>query len=300
MISALAVRIMPLSPGLRLAAVIGLLLGLNGWVAEAQTPPSVIASKPVTAPPRASNSPLANSTLAWDSELKSIDAHVDDTEAHLAFNFTNVSQGNVIIVNVAAGCHCTTTKVAPLPWTIAPGSNGQIGVSIDLHGRASMPSTFYKSLTVSTDKGLKILNVRVNILPVVLPQLTDAERALDLKTALANRQAVFQDECSVCHVRPGADKYGKPLYDADCAICHEGEHRAPQVPDLHSLKAATNVEFWRVWIAHGKPGSLMPAFSTTDGGPLNDSQIMTLAQYLNHAIPSKPAAPAAGGQEKTP
>ena len=35
------------------------------------------------------------------------------------------------------------------------------------------------------------------------------------------------------------------------------------VPDLHALKTPTNVEFWRIWIAHGKPGSLMPAFSTS-------------------------------------
>ena len=52
------------------------------------------------------------------------------------------------------------------------------------------------------------------------------------------------------------------------------------VPDLHALKTPTNFEFWRIWIAHGKPGSLMPAFSTTDGGPLSDMQIASLASYL--------------------
>ena len=52
------------------------------------------------------------------------------------------------------------------------------------------------------------------------------------------------------------------------------------VPDLHAIKAPTNVEFWRTWITHGKPGSLMPAFSTADGGPLTDMQIASLAAYL--------------------
>ena len=90
-------------------------------------------------------------------------------------------------------------------------------------------------------------------------------------------------------MKPGEDKYGKALYDADCGICHDSEHRASMVPDLHSLKVATNDEFWRTWIAHGKPGTFMPAFSTADGGPLNDMQIMSLAYYLNSAIPSKVA-----------
>jgi hypothetical protein len=32
----------------------------------------------------------------------------------------------------------------------------------------------------------------------------------------------------------------------------------------------------------------MPAFSTADGGPLNDMQIATVAAYLNTAIPPQP------------
>jgi len=42
---------------------------------------------------------------------------------------------------------------------------------------------------------------------------------------------------------------------------------------------------------HGKPGSLMPAFSSAEGGPLNDVQINSLAAYLNAAIPSKAPPP---------
>jgi hypothetical protein len=60
------------------------------------------------------------------------------------------------------------------------------------------------------------------------------------------------------------------------------------VPDLHNIKTPTNVDFWQTWIAHGKAGSLMPAFSTADGGPLSDMQIASLAGYLNATIPSQP------------
>jgi mono/diheme cytochrome c family protein len=93
-------------------------------------------------------------------------------------------------------------------------------------------------------------------------------------------------------VKSGQGKYGKTLYDADCGICHEGEHHASMVPDLHAIKTPTNAEFWRTWIAHGKPGSLMPAFSTAEGGPLTDIQISSLASYLAATIPPPVPQPA--------
>jgi mono/diheme cytochrome c family protein len=105
--------------------------------------------------------------------------------------------------------------------------------------------------------------------------------------AKADRQAVFRGDCAICHVKPGEGKYSKTLYDAVCGICHEGKDRATMVPDLHNIKTPTNVDFWQTWIAHGRAGSLMPAFSTSDGGPLSDMQIASLAGYLNATIPSQ-------------
>lgn len=129
--------------------------------------------------------------------------------------------------------------------------------------------------------------LRINILPPVIPKLTEAERARDLAAAKIDRQAVFHGECATCHLKNIQGKYGKPLYDSVCAICHEAEQRATMVPDLHNLKTPTNDEFWRTWTAHGKPGSLMPAFATSDGGPLTDIQIASLAAYLDVVIPSQ-------------
>jgi cytochrome c5 len=109
------------------------------------------------------------------------------------------------------------------------------------------------------------------MLPPVVRVLTDAERANGLAVARTDRQAVFKADCASCHAKPAQGKYGKPLYDAVCGICHDAEHRAEAaVPDLHNLKVPTSNEFWRTWIAHGKAGSLMPAFSAAEGGPLTD------------------------------
>jgi mono/diheme cytochrome c family protein len=187
----------------------------------------------------------------------------------------------VTILSVRPSCGCTTTKLPPLPWTLAPGSNGQMEATVNLTGKNG---TLFKSLNVYTDKGSKMLMLKITIQPFVMPTMSETDRARNVKMATADRQMVFEGECASCHVRRGEGKYGQALYEADCAICHESEHRATMVPDLHALKTPTNYEFWQTWIAHGKPGSLMPAFSTVDGGPLSDMQISSLASYLNESI----------------
>jgi mono/diheme cytochrome c family protein len=130
--------------------------------------------------------------------------------------------------------------------------------------------------------------IRVNIQPPQpMPELTDEERAAGVAAAKLDRQAVFKGNCASCHLRKIEGKYGQRLYETLCAICHESPHRAPVVPDLHNLQIPTNEEFWRTWITYGKPGSLMPAFATSQGGPLSDIQIASLAAYLNAINPSK-------------
>jgi mono/diheme cytochrome c family protein len=85
---------------------------------------------------------------------------------------------------------------------------------------------------------------------------------------------------------------GKDLYGSVCGICHEAEHQASFVPNLHKLPEPTNPAFWKNWIAHGKPGTLMPAFAQGEGGFLTDVQIESLVAYLTMAIPQHPVATA--------
>ena len=235
------------------------------------------------------NGPLTDGILAWNNTSQSTNAAADDTQAHFVFDFTNLSPENVVIMDVHPSCGCTTAQLPPLPWTIPPGAHEQIPVTVNIAGKSG---SLFKTVNVATDQGSKTLMLRINILPVAAPTMTDADRARGIAVAKIDRQAVFQDDCATCHVKPGEGKYGKALYDAVCAICHEAEHRATMVPDLHALKSATNDEFWRTWIAHGKAGSFMPAFSTAEGGPLSDMQIASLAAYLDSAIPSRVAPPA--------
>jgi mono/diheme cytochrome c family protein len=248
--------------------------------------------------------------LHWDANMKSTNLPEGTPSAHFAFYFTNVAMqvehteatnitdpatgvafgadavmpSPVTVLNVRPSCGCTTAQLPSMPWVLPPGTNGQIGVTVNLAGKSG---TVVKTVHVGTDHGSCDLMVQITIVRQTVKPSTDADRIRQMEIARADRQAVFRNDCASCHEKPGESKYGKDLFDADCAICHEAQHRATMVPDLHALTVPTNVDFWRNWIAHGKPGTFMPAFSTADGGPLNDMQITSLAYYLNFAIPSK-------------
>ena len=245
---------------------------------------TVVTTPPVYVPDMShASGPLPDGILVWDGTAKETNVAAEATEAYFVFSFTNISTNPVVFLSVHRSCGCTTAKLPPLPWTIEAGASGQIDVTVNLAGKSG---TFLKTVDISTDKGSKTLSFKITILPSVIPVMSEADRLRAQAVAMTNRQAVFHDECAICHVRHGTGKYGQALYDADCAICHESKDRAAMVPDLHTIKTPTNYEFWRTWIAHGKPGSLMPAFSMTDGGPLPDMQISSLASYLCAAVPS--------------
>jgi mono/diheme cytochrome c family protein len=267
------------------------LVGARIFSADSNPTNLVVTTSPVYVPDTShASEALATNTLVWDSTSKETNATADADNAHFVFSFTNVSAGNVVILNVRPSCGCTTAQLPPLPWIIPAGTNGQIGAIVNFAGNSG---TLLKTMTVTSDKGFQTLMLKITILPPVVPTQSEADRARALEMAKADRQTVFRGDCAACHVKPGEGKYGKPLYDAVCAICHESKTRASMVPDLHNIKTPTNVDFWQTWTAHGKAGSLMPAFSTADGGPLSDMQIASLAGYLNMTIPSQPVPPPA-------
>lgn len=257
--------------------------------ASAQDTPE-ISTKPVYVPDlrNEESEHLPESVLKWDTTMQSTNLQQGTAAAHFMFYFTNVSTDNVVIADVHPSCGCTTAQLPQLPWMIPPGTNGQIGVTVNLEGKYG---TIVKTVHVGTDHGSRDLIVQITIIPLVVTNVTDAELMRQMAIAKVDRQAVFKNDCARCHMFPGQYKYGRDLFEADCAICHEAVHRASMVPDLHSLNVPTNEDFWRTWISYGKPGTFMPAFANSEGGPLNDLQIASLAAYLNQTIPSKIPSP---------
>ena len=229
--------------------------------------------------------PLTNFT--WDAEQKEYTTKPGDAYANYTFWFTNTSDKEVIIKAVRTSCGCTVAKLPMSPWPIQPGTNGPIDVSIDLRGKSG---TIAKSVTVESSAGVKSLIVRVNITgtPTAAgafaanhPAMGDQERLENMQKALADRQVVFKDaKCATCHADPAKGQAdGSVIYRGICATCHDSPLRAAAVTDLKALKHETDIDYWKHWISNGRPGSMMPAYALSEGGPLNDQQIQALAQY---------------------
>ena len=262
----------------------------TGTFTAAAQPSNATMTGPVYMPDYTlATKPLPDGFIAWDELTKTTDVTNGQDFARFTFTLTNVTTGNVSILDVHPSCGCTTVQLPSVPWTIPAGSNGVIKAEVSLPGKSGL---LFKSVRVTTDHGWKILTLRINIEEPVAVKMTDAQIAAGITAAKVDRQAVFKGDCASCHVKNIDGKYGQELFAAICAVCHEAQPRATMVPDLHNLQVPTNEEFWRTWITSGKAGTLMPAFATSQGGPLTDMQIASLAAYLNAVNPSHVPQPA--------
>lgn len=256
-------------------------LGANSQSVSTQpvTRPQTVVAVP---PPQPAANPI-DKLLVWDALTKEVTVTNGTPQANFVFNLTNISSGPVTILNAHASCGCTVARLPQEPWVLPPGTNSELHVTMNLAGKMGEVT---KTITINTDSGIQMLFVKSRILPAPAPQMGD--RVANQKLALTDRQAVFKGDCAVCHTEPTRNKMGLALYASACGVCHEAEHRASMVPNLHALPEPTNTEFWRNWITNGKEGTLMPAFSDKKGGILSDAQIESLVSYLNATIPSKP------------
>lgn len=276
--------------------------------AEGTNPPPVN----IVAPPGL----VPDTVLAWDADLKEQQAKSNQLSAEFTFWVTNVSPSEVSIHSVSSSCGCTVAQLPKQPWVLKPRAHGPLKVTVDLRGRFG---TVMKGVTVNSSAGVKALVVRVMVpqpavntgfrvpdesgmqiastggpsLPV---PIMSSDRARNLQIALGDRQAVFKGDCARCHAAPAQGKTGAELYAAVCGICHDAQHRAAMVPDLRKPTTARSMEFWARNIAEGRPGSLMPGFSSSVGGPLSAAQIASLVEYLEREFPKGPGANGTQGQ----
>ncbi|MFM2083082.1 MAG: hypothetical protein RL380_1773 [Verrucomicrobiota bacterium] len=239
--------------------------------APTNPPPVVEVAPPVVTPP-------PPPTLGWDAEVKEAKPEIGQPTADTTFWLTNTSTVEAVISSVATSCGCTTAHLPPMPWTLKAGESGKIDVSMNLAGKSG---TIVKTVTVNSTAGTKSLQFRV-----IMPD-PQAARDRNMMEAAADRQAIFKGTCANCHVTPGIGKMGAELYNASCGICHEAQHRASAVADLHNLSHPTDRDFWKTWITYGKPHSMMAAFAQSQGGPLTPEQVESLADFLITAFPSK-------------
>jgi mono/diheme cytochrome c family protein len=265
-------------PG-RFASVLAVLVSsqglLHSGLSKGETtnlPPPAQADIAPPVPPSAEQ-------LAWDALIKEHAAKAGETEAKFFFSATNISASDAIIERVQTSCGCTIAEIPSQPWILKPHEDGKINVTVNFAGKSG---TIFKSITVYFSSGdPKLLTIKL-----VLPENGQMQRLRNQQIAMMDRQKVFQDNaCAHCHADPTRGKTGQELFAAACSICHESEHRATMVPDLHALNHPTDKTYWKQWITTGKPGSLMPGFGAELGGPLDSKQINSLVDYLWDSIP---------------
>jgi hypothetical protein len=225
---------------------------------------------------------LPVSIIAWDAETIQTNVAAGTAEAHFTFNLTNISTENVTISGVGTTCGCTVAQLPSNPWVLAPGTNGQIHVTMNLAGKTG---TVPKGVTVTSDKGIKSLTVITTILPGPPPTMSDREK--NQHFAAIDRQLVLKGDCAKCHVEPAKGKVGQELFAAACAICHDAANRASAVPDLHALNHVNTPDMWKLWVSLGKPNTMMPAFAEISGGFLTEEQINSLVDYLSRTMHAK-------------
>ena len=257
--------------------------------------------------------------LVWDSETKATSVDTGEAEAHLTFNFTNVSLSNVTITNVHPSCGCTTAQLPPLPWMIAPGTNGQIGITVNVGGKSG---TLFKSVTVDTDKGSKVLSVKIAILPPIMSAASTTNKSptyryhqKDMALLLHSPPSklliyLLHPPClipTVHEVFKWLRLTGRPCSRVIAPVVMPRQPKANPArsftiwfaafvmkaqiaprwfPICIILRCRRALISWKTWITLGKTNSFMPAFAKKEGGPLTKSQITSIAKYLATAIPS--------------
>lgn len=230
--------------------------------------------------------PLASTQAAglrWDAMRKEVSIRPGATNGTVAYWVTNTDPTAIVIRKIKPSCGCSVAKSPQLPWQLQPGDQGRIIVESDIRGKQGF--TLFKTVRVESDQGLQVLNYSLKIPPA----MPEGNRKQNQLLAKADPQAIFRGSCVECHVTPAKGKMGRELYQTACGICHDAEHRATMVPHLRETKRPPHRAVWRHIVSFGKPASLMPGFRDLHGGPLNETQIESVLEFLFTDYLKKPA-----------
>jgi uncharacterized protein DUF1573/cbb3-type cytochrome c oxidase subunit III len=144
---------------------------------------------------------------------------------------------------------------------VAPGETATLTVQIDAGGNLGRLAKIVEILNTFSSEPY-ILTIRGTIM----------HREYDR----GQPRLMFSGACEKCHVgTPIGTKEGQELYDAVCYLCHKDS----------LLSSASDAAAVRRIVAKGVPGTSMPGFAGTAGGPLTMPQIDSLAGLITSKHP---------------
>jgi mono/diheme cytochrome c family protein len=185
------------------------------------------------------------------------------------FAITNTGNAPLVLSRTYATCGCTLPKLNKSK--LLPGETGALDVSVDT---SMKQNRITKSVFVVSDDPLRP-SVKVDLsMNVVDPHsgMTEANKAKIFTAA----------QCSSCHVARGVGKFGRDLYNADCAMCHGPKAEGAIGPTL--IGPYEDSGFARQMTQVASFGSSrhcsMPGFLAEAGGPLNKQELDSVLKYL--------------------
>jgi mono/diheme cytochrome c family protein len=166
----------------------------------------------------------------------------------------NTSKQVITIDGIETSCGCT--KVEAVNRIIMPGDYASLNVTVDTSGKSGpVTKSIYIRTNASFEPYLLELTSNINEHP----------------TDRIDSRAIFRGDCISCHVGENIEsRAGKDLYEAVCSMCHkEGDALVSKGRERFILATG-----------YGIDNSTMPGFLKEEGGPLNKSQIASLADYF--------------------
>lgn len=183
-----------------------------------------------------------------------------------SFKFYNRGSAPLTIGSIKTTCGCTA-GIAKETNT-AGGEENELEVEYDSRGKAG---AFRKRVFVPS-------NDPVN--PLVTLVVSGYVKISD-HSDVTGTENLFKGECRKCHVLRGFKKKGRELYEMDCAMCHEHHVRHDRFI-AHSAREMAKYPREHLYKAtkEGVPGTSMPAYHTSAGGPLSEEEIEGLVDYM--------------------
>ncbi|RLL55965.1 DUF1573 domain-containing protein [Mariprofundus sp. EBB-1] len=185
-------------------------------------------------------------------------------EGHEATVFLRVRNAGDVMANIVAvetSCGCSVAE--PEDHLLMPGAFTRIKVVVDTFAKQG-DAKKWVSLTDDLGRSSKVwltLNVQAN------PHLNVGSRS------------IFNGKCAACHFDTAKDQVkGPQIYAAVCSMCHGDNGQGAVAP---SLKHHNDAGVLALLIANGTGSQHMPGFALQQGGPLSDSQITALSEWLS-------------------
>jgi len=111
---------------------------------------------PSTAAPTAPTTTLKTDDMAFTDLNHDFGTVLEGPDATCKFTFVNKGKEPIIIQKAQASCGCTVPTYSKEP--IAPGQTGTIDVAFHTQGKPA--GSFNKTITVTSNAGMKILNIK--------------------------------------------------------------------------------------------------------------------------------------------